>query len=517
MPNARGMLIKGPALEEREPNARDSGNQKPPVSTGLPQHAQRPRFARRSFRVGPRPAALDRGPLSAPGAEVTRPRRGDARLRHLLALADLSSAAAAIVFCATVLGDDTLHPGLVLVLPLVLVVSKVIGLYDRDEVVLTKSTLDELPALFQLAALYTLLVWLAEESMFDERGQIVGLWLTLFVTTSLARTLARAGARWVTLPERCLYIGSERSYRRLASKCVDNSHLNVELVGALIVASGTHTPPNELVRERLRTLTVDRVILALHAETEADSTLELISAIKASGCKVSLMPRMLEVVGSSVEFDDIDGIPVLGVRRFGLSRSSQSIKRTFDVVLSLALLIAVLPLMLAIAALVKLSTPGCVLFRQTRVGRDGSTFEMLKFRSMVAEAESLKPELMHLNEASGLFKIADDPRITRVGRWLRNSSLDELPQLINVLRGEMSLVGPRPLVAEDDRRIQGWYRRRLHLTPGMTGPWQVRGSSRIPLEEMVTIDYLYVANWQLWIDVKILLRTIGHVLGRNGC
>jgi lipopolysaccharide/colanic/teichoic acid biosynthesis glycosyltransferase len=141
---------------------------------------------------------------------------------------------------------------------------------------------------------------------------------------------------------------------------------------------------------------------------------------------------------------------------------------------------------------------------------------MLKFRSMVDGAERIKDALRHRNEADGLFKIADDPRITRVGRLLRRTSLDELPQLFNVLRGEMSLVGPRPLVPDEDQHVRGWHRRRLQLMPGMTGPWQVLGSARIPLREMVTIDYLYVANWTLWGDVKILLRTLGAVVTRRG-
>jgi lipopolysaccharide/colanic/teichoic acid biosynthesis glycosyltransferase len=135
---------------------------------------------------------------------------------------------------------------------------------------------------------------------------------------------------------------------------------------------------------------------------------------------------------------------------------------------------------------------------------------------MVPDAEERKSDLRHLNETEGLFKIAGDPRITRVGRLLRKTSLDELPQLINVWRGEMSLVGPRPLVVDEDAQISGLDRSRLHLTPGMTGHWQILGSTRVPLEEMVGIDYLYVANWSLWNDLKLLLRTIPFVLARRG-
>jgi lipopolysaccharide/colanic/teichoic acid biosynthesis glycosyltransferase len=157
-----------------------------------------------------------------------------------------------------------------------------------------------------------------------------------------------------------------------------------------------------------------------------------------------------------------------------------------------------------------------VFFRQTRVGRDGRHFRIVKFRTMVADAEARKPALVALNEADGLFKIAEDPRITRVGRYLRRTSLDELPQLLNVLRGEMSIVGPRPLILTEDARITGTDRRRLNLTPGMTGPWQVLGAARVPLGEMVKLDYLYVAGWTLWQDVKLVLRTVPHMAARRG-
>jgi lipopolysaccharide/colanic/teichoic acid biosynthesis glycosyltransferase len=218
-----------------------------------------------------------------------------------------------------------------------------------------------------------------------------------------------------------------------------------------------------------------------------------------------------------VEFDQIDGVTLLGVRRYGLSRSSTMLKRSLDVAGSLAVLLLLGPLMVMIALAIRLDTRGPVFFRQRRMGRGNVAFEMLKFRTMVDGADAHKGALRAHNEAGGgLFKIQNDPRVTRVGRFLRRTSLDELPQLLNVLRGEMALVGPRPLVIDEDKLVEGWQRRRLQLTPGMTGLWQIFGSARIPLNEMVKIDYLYGANWSLWLDVKILLRTVPFVLGRRG-
>jgi exopolysaccharide biosynthesis polyprenyl glycosylphosphotransferase len=242
-----------------------------------------------------------------------------------------------------------------------------------------------------------------------------------------------------------------------------------------------------------------------------------VRTLKAVGVRVSVLPRLLEVVGSSVEFDDLHGVTVMGVRRFELTRSSAAVKRTFDLLGASLGLLVTSPLLLVIAVAIKRDSRGPVFFRQLRVGQHGERFHMLKFRTMVPDAEALKDSLRHRNEAKdGLFKIADDPRVTRVGGFLRKSALDELPQLFNILKGQMSLVGPRPLVIEEDQRVEGWHRRRLELMPGMTGHWQILGPARVPLGEMVAIDYLYVANWSLWKDIKILLRTVPHVLGRRG-
>jgi lipopolysaccharide/colanic/teichoic acid biosynthesis glycosyltransferase len=192
-----------------------------------------------------------------------------------------------------------------------------------------------------------------------------------------------------------------------------------------------------------------------------------------------------------------------------------AVKRAMDIVGASLGLVFLSPILLAIAVAIRLDSRGPILFRQVRVGRDGRHFHIFKFRSMVADAEQRKDELRALNEVGegdgGMFKLTRDPRVTRVGSLLRKTSLDEMPQLFNVLRGEMSLVGPRPLVTEEDEQVLGLDRSRLYLTPGMTGPWQILGS-RVPMREMIGIDYLYVANWSLWQDIKLLLNTVRHVL-----
>jgi exopolysaccharide biosynthesis polyprenyl glycosylphosphotransferase len=260
---------------------------------------------------------------------------------------------------------------------------------------------------------------------------------------------------------------------------------------------------------------IDRVVICPHGDGSSDM-LDTVRLVKAFGVKVSVMPRLFEVIGSSVEFDELGGMILLGMRRYDLTKSSALLKRTLDVVAAATTLVLLAPLLVGSAVAIKLTSRGPVLFRQRRVGRRGEPFDMLKLRTMYDGADDHKASLVHRNEADGLFKIAEDPRVTPVGGRLRRMSLDELPQLVNVLKGEMSLVGPRPLVLEDDALIEGWFRRRLDVTPGMTGAWQVLGSARIPLKDMVTIDYLYRANWSLWLDVKIILRTIPHVLRRQG-
>ena len=191
-------------------------------------------------------------------------------------------------------------------------------------------------------------------------------------------------------------------------------------------------------------------------------------------------------------------------------------KRLLDIVVALTLLVISLPVMLVVAMLIRLDSKGPILFRQLRVGKDGKLFRLNKFRTMVPDAEEMVPRLMEQSTDPDWLFLEHDPRITRVGRFLRRASLDELPQLFNVLRGEMSMVGPRPLSQTDDEGLLGWERHRIDLVPGVTGYWQVLGRTSIPFREMIEIDFAYVTGWSLWLDIKILIRTVPTVLSRRG-
>ena len=396
------------------------------------------------------------------------------------------------------------------------------GLYRRDELVLCTTTLDEAPNVFQAATLSAVLAYFFESVYLRTPlgAQYLGLSVLLLSTLTLVlRPLARALARRLTPAERCLIVGDRWAEERLRSQLITAPAVKADVVGRQpldeLGSDGDGASALGLLREAIQASGAQRVVIAAE-NAPPEQVHELVHAARRLGVKVSLLPRVFEVVGSSVAFDYLGGLTLLGIRCFGLSRRARLTKRAFDVVGSAALMVVLAPLLVTIAAAIRLTSPGPAVFRQTRVGRDGRPFEMLKFRSMVMDADARKGELLGLNEADGLFKIHDDPRITGVGRLLRRCWLDELPQLYNVLRGDMSLVGPRPLVLDEDEKIVGWHRNRLDLTPGMTGPWQVLGAARIPLRDMVTIDYLYVTNWSLWGDIKILLRTVPCVVGRRG-
>jgi len=230
-----------------------------------------------------------------------------------------------------------------------------------------------------------------------------------------------------------------------------------------------------------------------------------------------IVPDLFQMSLSQVDVDDLGGVPLIGVREVGFERRTRLVKRGLDIVGAVLGLVVGAPLMGLIALAIWLDSPGPIVFSQVRVGAGGALFDIYKFRSMREGAEAELEKLRALNEADGpLFKIQDDPRLTRVGRLLRRISFDELPQLWNVLRGEMSLVGPRPALPSEVAEYKEWHKKRLEARPGMTGLWQISGRSSINFDEGVLLDVYYIENWSLWLDLKILLRTIPHVLLGDG-
>lgn len=490
-----------------------------------PRGAGGARLGARVERLSPRRASVPPWISEAHGSSAAL--RRDSVFRRLLVLADVLAVGGA--FAATMLVAGrwlAFTPVAFAALPILVLSAKALGLYDRDQALLRKTTLEEAPRLFQLAGLCALVSWLADGLVVHgvmTRPAMLTLWLSLAACLIVARKLARSVALRVTPAERCLLIGDDAAARAIQAKLTGHGGIHAQIVGHVDVeevtpwaVAATPQQRHEAIGALVEELDVHRAIIAPRS-ADAGEMLEILTTLKAVGARVSVLPRLLEVVGSSVEFDDLHGVTVMGVRRFELTRSSAALKRGLDLLGASIGLLAISPVMFAIAVAVKLDSKGPIFFRQVRVGREGVRFNVLKFRTMVDGAEAMKESLRHRNEAQdGLFKIVEDPRVTRVGGFLRKSALDELPQLINVLRGEMSLVGPRPLVLDEDERVQGRHRERLQLMPGMTGHWQILGPTKVSLSEMAAIDYLYVANWSLWGDVKVLLRTIPYVMGRRG-
>lgn len=461
--------------------------------------------------------------LPAPVRSSTR----DARTRPALRVADAAGLAAAAGGAVLVAGHADSLPTVLIFTGLSLVLLQLMGLYARDAVVLRAAMLDELPKLAQALTFAAGLVVVVGPGLAGvSTGLTTGMWALSCLTVPLSRKATRIAVRRCTAPERVLILGSGTVADLVASKVGKHPELGLEIVGCLD-ADGDPRPalPSDL--ERLGSLAdvertideyrVDSVVIAFSAVSH-ESLLDAIRHCKRKRVKISVVPRLFEVIGSRVELHDVEGLTLLGLRGPVRSRGALAAKRVMDVVGAAGALLLLTPVLVLIALAVRLTSRGPIIFRQERIGRGQRPFSMFKFRTMVQGAEELKAELYHLNEFAGgrMFKIAADPRVTPIGRFLRATSLDELPQFVNVLRGEMSIVGPRPLIREEDDAVLGWHRTRLDITPGLTGPWQVMGRQHVSFDEMVKLDYLYVAEWSFWHDVKLAIRTLPVMLRRTG-
>jgi exopolysaccharide biosynthesis polyprenyl glycosylphosphotransferase len=418
-------------------------------------------------------------------------------------------------------------------LPGWIVVAKLYGLYDRDEARTDHSTVDDFIGIFHLASVGAWLLVacaLLTGSIDLQFRKVLLFWASAIVLVTCARTIGRTIVRRdVRYLQNTVIVGAGSVGQTLARKFLNHPEYGINLVGFVDAEPKERRPdlehltllggPDRLA-EIIRLYDVERVVIAFSNESH-EQTLALIRSLKGCYVQVDVVPRLFELLTPQVGLYAVEGLPLVGLPPAALSASERLVKRAMDIVLSALGLVLVAPSFALIALLIKLDSPGPVFFRQVRMGQRNRTFRIVKFRTMSADAEQRKAEVAHLNRHARnggdprMFKIPDDPRVTRVGRFLRRYSLDELPQLINVLKGEMSLVGPRPLILAEDQHVVDWARSRLDLKPGITGLWQALGNSAIPFEEMVRLDYLYVTSWSLGKDCRLLLRTIPAVV-RNG-
>jgi exopolysaccharide biosynthesis polyprenyl glycosylphosphotransferase len=401
---------------------------------------------------------------------------------------------------------------LVLTAPIWIATAKLAGLYDRDHRTLRHLTVDEVPWLIFWAlagtALLSIVVapfpGLALSS--DDRLLV---WGTVLVLGAVLRASTRALWRRATPPERVLIVGEGPLAQAVERKLELFPDIHAEISGRVGSCSLLDEPFDALDG-------ADRVVIAC-SELNEELLAQLLPVCRLRGVKLTVVPPTRGMFGTATHLTHVADLPLLDYNTWYVSSSTLALKRVFDVVVgTLALLIA-LPIFAFVALAILLDDGRPVFFRQLRAGQGGRTFRILKFRTMVRDAEARFHEVAALEElADPLFKLKADPRVTRVGRFLRKTSLDELPQLVNVLNGEMSIVGPRPELLDIVERYTPEHEFRLHVKPGITGPWQVFGRSDLTFDEVLAVEREYVENLSLARDVRIVLMTLPAVLGKRG-
>jgi exopolysaccharide biosynthesis polyprenyl glycosylphosphotransferase len=418
-------------------------------------------------------------------------------------------------------------------LPCWLVVANLYGLYSRDAQRADHSTADDAPAVLNMVTLGAWLLYVIARLTGAARLEVpklIAFWAVAIVAILVSRALARlVTRRSIVFVQNSIIVGAGSVGRLVGRKLLQHPEYGINPVGFVDDHPEQRTRKDRLpvlgdtaeLPELVRRFDVERVIVAFNSGPY-DSTLRAVRRLADQGVQVDIVPRLYEVVGAETTVHTVEGLPLLSIPPPGLSWSKRALKRALDLVVASIALLLLTPLFGLVALLIRLDSHGPAFFRQPRIGENGRQFRIWKFRTMAADADERKAEYAHLNMHEGpngdprMFKIPDDPRVTRVGRVLRRCSLDELPQLINVLRGDMSLVGPRPLIPDEHRYVTDWAQRRLALRPGMTGLWQVLGRNGIAFDEMVRLDYVYVNSWSLWNDLRLMARTVPAVFGANG-
>jgi exopolysaccharide biosynthesis polyprenyl glycosylphosphotransferase len=454
---------------------------------------------------GPSTATVDAGQLVRRyGPEPLR--------RRFLAVADLLTVAAT----ATVVGlwGSGASEALLLVVsaPLWIVVAKLTGLYDRDHRTLRHLTVDELPWIVVWAlgvtALLTALV-LPFPGLGLRPGDRLLLWVSILGFGFIFRATGRALWRRMTPPERVLIIGSGVVAQAVARKLELFPDIHAEITAEIDDVSLLGEGFDELDG-------VDRVVVASR-ELNEDALEQLLSACRMRALKLTVVPPSRGMFGTATHLTHVADLPLLDYNTWYVSASTLAMKRIFDVVVGTVGLVLLSPLFLFIGLAIVLDDGGPVFFRQARAGEGGRHFRIFKFRTMVRNAEAMLSQLVALEELEDpMFKIKSDPRVTRVGRLLRRASLDELPQLLNVVRGEMSIVGPRPDLVDLVERYAPEHQFRLRVKPGITGPWQIYGRSELTFDEVLAVEREYVENLSLTRDIRIVLMTLPAVFGRRG-
>ena len=391
-----------------------------------------------------------------------------------------------------------------------LAVFKLVGLYENRRYT---AFVDEIAALFGAVTLSTFilfgLLFLYRELWFS-RLVVLNVWWLAFLLLGLLRLFILLTGRLLHYSgfrvRNTLILGTGEIAATLAERMKNDRGLGYRVVGLL--------EPDDLARIKqiIQEQKVNEVVIA-SVDIPAEQTLDIITECERFGVGFKIVPGILDLIASRVDVDELAGVPLLTVSEIRLQGLNAFLKRALDIGLTGLGLLLISPLLLLIALLVKLTSPGPVFYTQERIGLDGKSFRMFKFRSMIAEADQVFLELESKSEVAGhLFKMKADPRVTPLGRFMRRFSLDELPQLLNVLLGQMSLVGPRPPLPREVVKYNAWHLKRLRVRPGITGPWQVSGRSHLPFDDMVRLDIYYIENWSLWLDLKILLRTVPVVL-----